>query len=75
MHHMTHMDKNMKDCIETCNECRDECEATLYQHCLEMGEDHAAFKLFDRAWDDPLALVRRTDGHIRSDHARRVSRV
>jgi len=44
MHHMTHMDKNMKDCIETCNECRDECEATFYQHCLEMGEDHAEQK-------------------------------
>ncbi len=40
MHHMNHMDENMKSCIETCNECRDECEIMLYQHCLEAGGKH-----------------------------------
>lgn len=40
MHHMKNMDENMKNCIETCNECRDECEATLYQYCLEKGDKH-----------------------------------
>lgn len=40
MHHMTHIDENMKNCIETCSECRDECETTLYQHCLEQGGKH-----------------------------------
>jgi hypothetical protein len=40
MHHMQHIDPNMKDCIELCNECRDECETMLYQHCLEQGGKH-----------------------------------
>ena len=44
MHHMTHMDENVKNCIGTCNECRDECEATLFQHCLKMGDDHVEQK-------------------------------
>lgn len=44
MHHMNHMDETMKDCIVTCNECRDECEATLFEHCLKMGEDHVEQK-------------------------------
>lgn len=41
---MTHMDKNIKNCIETCNECRDECEVVLYQHCLETGGKHVEQK-------------------------------
>lgn len=40
MHHMKNMDQNIKDCIETCNECRDECETMLFQHCLEAGGKH-----------------------------------
>ena len=40
MHHTTHMAENVKSCIETCNECRDECESTLYQHCLKEGGSH-----------------------------------
>jgi hypothetical protein len=40
MHHMEHMDENMKNCIETCNGCRDECETMLFQHCLEEGGKH-----------------------------------
>jgi hypothetical protein len=40
MHHMTNMDENMKNCIEACNECRDECETTLFQHCLKQGGKH-----------------------------------
>lgn len=40
MHHMNHMDENMKSCIENCNECRDECETMLFQHCLEAGGKH-----------------------------------
>lgn len=44
MHHMANMDKNVKRCIENCNECRDECETTLYQHCLEMGGKHTEKK-------------------------------
>lgn len=40
MHHMSHIEENMKSCIETCNECRDECETMLYRHCLEAGGKH-----------------------------------
>lgn len=40
MHHMKNMDENMKNCIEICNECRDECETILFQHCLEQGGSH-----------------------------------
>ena len=40
MNSLNHMNENMKNCIETCNQCRDECEQTLYQHCLEMGGKH-----------------------------------
>lgn len=39
---MHQMDPKVKDCIENCNECRDECEATLYQHCLDVGGKHIA---------------------------------
>lgn len=40
MHHMKNMDQSIKNCIETCNECRDECETTLYQYCHEKGGKH-----------------------------------
>lgn len=40
MHHMQHMTEDMKNCIETCNECRDECETMFYQHCLDQGGKH-----------------------------------
>jgi hypothetical protein len=33
-------DQNMKECIQTCWECRDTCQDTLYNHILERGGDH-----------------------------------
>lgn len=33
-------ENHMQECIDNCNECRDECERMLYQHCLEMGGEH-----------------------------------
>jgi hypothetical protein len=35
-----HQSSHMKECIEACNDCRDECEKTLFQHCLKMGGEH-----------------------------------
>lgn len=32
----------MKEGIEACNDCRDECERVLFQHCLETGGEHLA---------------------------------
>ena len=32
----------MSVCIDLCWTCRASCQSTLYQHCLEMGGDHAA---------------------------------
>jgi hypothetical protein len=40
MRDLEQMNDNMKNCIEACNECRDVCEYTLYQHCLEVGGEH-----------------------------------
>jgi hypothetical protein len=37
---MHHHDPHMKECIDNCNNCRDECEHTLFQHCMEMGGKH-----------------------------------
>jgi hypothetical protein len=37
---MQKMNKHMQECIENCNDCRDECEKMLFQHCLEMGGEH-----------------------------------
>jgi hypothetical protein len=37
---MAHIEKAMLACIETCDECRRCCLATL-SHCLEMGGEHA----------------------------------
>ena len=37
---MHHHDPRMKECIDNCNNCRDECEHTLFQHCMEMGGKH-----------------------------------
>lgn len=34
----------MQDCIEACNACRDECEKTLFSHCLDMGGEHVEKK-------------------------------
>jgi hypothetical protein len=31
----------MHDCIQTCWTCRDICQSTLYNHCLEQGGHHA----------------------------------
>ena len=31
---------NMKECIETCWECRTECEKMLFTHCIEEGGKH-----------------------------------
>src|SRR6185436_7632877 len=40
MRHMKLLDEDIKSCIESCNECRDECEAVLFQHCVRMGGKH-----------------------------------
>lgn len=40
MHHTKNMNPHMKNCIELCNECSDECETIFYQHCLDMGGKH-----------------------------------
>lgn len=36
MHNKSHM----QECITACKECHDECETTLFNHCLEMGGKH-----------------------------------
>lgn len=36
MHSKAHMEK----CIDACQTCHDECETTLFNHCLEMGGKH-----------------------------------
>lgn len=33
---------DLQACIQTCWECRTECQETLFGHCLEMGGDHVA---------------------------------
>jgi hypothetical protein len=33
-------DPAMHDCIQHCWECRDTCQATLYNYCLEQGGHH-----------------------------------
>ena len=32
---------DLQACIQTCRECLSECQETLYEHCLEMGGEHA----------------------------------
>lgn len=32
--------KSMQECIETCWECRNECQKMLYNHCVEEGGEH-----------------------------------
>jgi hypothetical protein len=31
---------HMKECIEACKACGEECEKMLFGHCLEMGGEH-----------------------------------
>lgn len=38
---MAMSDHNLKSCIALCWECRNECQHTLFDHCLEMGGKHA----------------------------------
>lgn len=38
---MPKQQEKMKECIDHCNACRDECERTLFQTCLKMGGEHA----------------------------------
>lgn len=38
MHHTEN--KNLQACITTCWECRNECQETLFNHCLEVGGKH-----------------------------------
>ncbi|OJW25500.1 MAG: hypothetical protein BGO49_10770 [Planctomycetales bacterium 71-10] len=38
---MHNSDRRMEDCIKQCQECSDVCQDTLYNHCLEMGGEHA----------------------------------
>jgi hypothetical protein len=33
-------DPAMRDCIQQCWDCRDTCQATLYNYCLEQGGHH-----------------------------------
>lgn len=33
--------KTMQQCIDTCWQCRHECQATLFNHCLPVGGKHA----------------------------------
>lgn len=35
-----HQNSQMKDCIQTCWDCRDECQTALYTHCLYEGGKH-----------------------------------
>lgn len=37
---------NIETCISTCRECRDECQTTLFRHCLETGGKHVEAKHF-----------------------------
>lgn len=34
------VDPMLKDCIAECWTCRDTCQSTLYNHCLDMGGQH-----------------------------------
>ena len=36
--------QQMDECIEACNDCRDECEKMLFQHCLKVGGKHVEQK-------------------------------
>ncbi len=36
-----HTDPAMNDCIELCWSCRDTCQSTLFNYCLEKGGHHA----------------------------------
>lgn len=38
---MHHHEQRLEDCIRQCVECRDVCQDTLYNHCLEEGGEHA----------------------------------
>ena len=38
MHHTEN--KDLHACIATCWECRNECQETLFNHCLEKGGKH-----------------------------------
>ncbi len=37
---MHHDHGSMGECIQLCWECRNECQQTLFNHCLEMGGKH-----------------------------------
>jgi len=37
---MHHDHGSMDECIQLCWECRNECQQTLFNHCLEMGGKH-----------------------------------
>ncbi len=37
---MLYQNDNLKECIETCWECRAACQSTFYSHCLEEGGEH-----------------------------------
>jgi hypothetical protein len=42
MQHLTHVDEDLKHCIEECRTCREVCLSTAATHCLEMGGEHVA---------------------------------
>ena len=33
---------NVQSCIAACWQCRDECQSTLFNHCLQMGGTHVS---------------------------------
>lgn len=36
------LQQNIRDCIDACNDCRDECQQVLFRYCLEQGGKHVA---------------------------------
>jgi hypothetical protein len=40
MNYSLKLPEDMRQCIETCWECRHECQTTLFNHCLVMGGKH-----------------------------------
>lgn len=42
MHHLSHLNQELKKCVEECSTCRDVCLSTAANHCLETGGEHVA---------------------------------
>lgn len=35
-----HHEKQLQDCIKVCWDCRNKCQKTFFNYCLQMGGDH-----------------------------------